>query len=103
MIAHIVIWTWKPDVTEERVRELVRALRELTARMPSLVRYECGPALGLRQGGDFGVIAVTRDADGLAAYLDHPDHVELATTVVAPMTATRIAVQLDCSDALAGL
>jgi hypothetical protein len=95
MIAHLVIWTWKPDVTPERVDALVRALRDLTAGLPSLIRYECGPALGIRQGADFGVLAITEDAEGLESYLDQPAHKDLVATVLTPMAQTRTAIQLD--------
>ncbi|WP_432837506.1 Dabb family protein [Dactylosporangium sp. CA-092794] len=102
MIAHLVIWTWRPAVTAGQVDELVRTLRELTARMPSLHRYECGPALGLRQGGDFGVVAVVADAAGLDAYLDDPRHRDVATRVIGPMAASRIAVQIEVPPAFTG-
>jgi hypothetical protein len=103
MIAHVVIWTFRPGVTPADVDALVGELRDLTAGLPSLVRYECGPALGLRQGGDFAVVAVTRDAAGLDAYLDHPGHQRVATEILAPMTATRIAVQFEVPPTFVGL
>ncbi|MET7392817.1 Dabb family protein [Dactylosporangium sp. NPDC005572] len=102
MIAHLVIWTWHPTVTGDQVEGLVHTLRELTADMPSLHRYECGPALGLRQGGDFGVIAVVHDAAGLDAYLDDPRHRDVATKVIGPMAASRIAVQIEVPPTFVG-
>ena len=103
MIGHLVIWTWQPSIADDQVTDLIRRLRELTATIPSLVRYECGAALGLREGGDFGVLAITADAAGLDAYLDDPRHRHLAGTVIAKMAATRIAVQLALPDSFLAL
>jgi hypothetical protein len=40
------------------------------------------------------VVAVVDDAEGLAGYLDHPDHVRAVQTYVQPLTVTRQAVQI---------
>jgi hypothetical protein len=100
MIAHLVVWTWQSSVTEEQVTALTTALRQLTAPMRNLVAYECGPALGVRQGGDFGVLAVVENAAALEQYLDDPGHLEVARDVLAPMTATRTAVQIELTHPL---
>ncbi|GAA1031666.1 hypothetical protein GCM10009557_27680 [Virgisporangium ochraceum] len=61
MIAHVVIWTFRPGVTPADVDALVGELR------------------------------------------DHPGHQRIATEILAPMTATRIAVQFEVPPTFVGL
>jgi hypothetical protein len=97
MIAHIVTISWKegghPDA-----RRLSDSLRAAAASVSSILYYRVGEALGLRPGADFGVVAVAEDADGLAAYLDAPVHVDIVETDMKPYIASRQALQLDIGD-----
>jgi len=40
------------------------------------------------------VVALVDDEEGLAAYLDHPEHVEAVQSAVTPLVLTRQAVQI---------
>jgi hypothetical protein len=97
VIAHLVIFTFKPYVERAEAEDLAAALRKLTASMPYFIRYECGPALGIRQGADFGVLAILRTPQDVEEYLDDPRHVAIVRDRLAPITATRNAVQIELS------
>lgn len=95
MILHCVTFTFVDGTTTEQVEGLTAALDQLPVQIPSLLRYEHGPDLCLRDGtGDYAVAAWVQDADGLAGYLDHPAHVAAVGTVLGPLVATRQAVQI---------
>ena len=98
MIRHLALFTWKEHVTDADVEALTTELREMAAGLPVLVAYECGPALGLRPGADFGVSAVVRDAEVLAAYLDWPEHQDLYARRLGAMVRDRLSVQIDVGD-----
>jgi hypothetical protein len=95
MISHLVVFTFNPGVARTQADEAAAALRELTADMPYVVRYECGPALGIRQGADFGVLAIVRTPEDVETYLDDPRHVAIVRERITPIVATRSAVQLE--------
>jgi len=95
VILRCVTFTFAEDTTPEQVEAVTLALARLPAQIPSLLRYVHGPDLRLRDGtGDYAVAAWVADAEGLAAYLDHPAHVSTVGTVVAPLIASRQAVQI---------
>ncbi|TKV61084.1 Dabb family protein [Nakamurella flava] len=98
MIAHLVAFTFKPEVTDEQISGLTAALTALGAELPSVKAYLAGPNLHLRpQGADYGVLAVVEDQAGLDAYLDSPQHKQAFTDYLGPMTQSRSAVQIPFS------
>jgi hypothetical protein len=99
VIAHVAVFTFGPEMTEERTEALAVELRAMALRIPSIKRYTAGPNLRMRPGGaDFGVVAVLEDQAGIDAYLDSPDHVDLVTTSIAPFLVQRQAVQVELPD-----
>ncbi len=96
MIAHLVTFTWRDDVTPDDTADLGDRLRAMAAEIPEVLFYRAGSNLHLRpKGADFAVLAVVADQAGLDAYLDAPAHVDAVATGIAPHLGTRQAVQLD--------
>lgn len=96
MILHLVTFSWRPEVTNDDVVAVIEALSSMPERIPELLSYRFGPDLGLRQGNaHFAVAAVLESAETLPAYLDHPEHVRIVKEFIAPLIATRQAVQIE--------
>ncbi len=96
MIMHLVTFTWRPDVTNDDVVAVIEGLTSLQAQIPELLSYSFGPDLGLREGNaDFAVAAVLDSPESLPAYLDHPEHVRILKEFIAPLIASRQAVQIE--------
>lgn len=99
MIAHVAVFTFGPEMTEDGAEALAVELRAMALRLPSIKRYTASPNLRMRPGGaDFGVVAVLEDQAGIDAYLDSPDHVDLVAKSIAPFLTQRQAVQLELPD-----
>ncbi len=93
---HLVTFTWRPDVTNDDVVAVIEGLTSLPAQIPELLSYSFGPDLGLREGNaDFAVAAALDSPESLPAYLDHPEHVRILKEFIAPLVASRQAVQID--------
>ncbi len=98
MILHVATFRWNDDVTEQQVQTLTEALHLMASRIESLRSYTAGPNLHLRPGGtDYAVAAITDDAAGLDAYLDHPEHQAVYAQHLGDMIAERSAAQLQIS------
>jgi hypothetical protein len=96
VIMHLVTFSWRRDVTNDDVVSVIEGLSSLPAQIPELLSYRFGPDLGLREGNaDFAVAAVLESPEALPAYLDHPEHQRIATEFIAPLIATRQAVQIE--------
>ena len=75
MLTHIVIWKYKPEVSEEQRREHVERLRALDGRIPELRSLAVGTdVLGLPRSYHTGLVATFEGRAGLAAYDAHPEH-----------------------------
>jgi Stress responsive A/B Barrel Domain len=97
MFRHVVLFSWKPEMTEEHKRALAGELGKLPSEIAELRAYHFGPDAGLRPGNfDFAVVADFDDRDGYAVYRDHPAHRAIVDRHVTPMAAQRAAVQYEC-------
>ena len=91
---HIVLLTLADDAPPGRVDEIVNALRRLPAAIPELRGYVVGVDAGLSPGNaSIAVVADTDDQAGWERYRDHPEHQRVIAELIAPVLATRTAVQ----------
>src|ERR1044071_9537563 len=79
MLTHIVIWKYKPDVSEDERREHVDRLRRLPSIIPDVQRFEVGfDVLKLPRSYHTGLVSTFKDRAGLEAYTVHPEHAAVA-------------------------
>ena len=75
MLTHIVIWKYKPEVSEEQRREHVERLRKLGGLIPEVRSLAVGgDVLRLPRSYHTGLVATFDDRAGLEAYDRHPEH-----------------------------
>ena len=79
MLTHIVVWKYKPEVSEEQRREHVERLRRLDGLIPEIRSFAVGrDVLGLPRSYHTGLVATFQDRAGLEAYDAHPEHQSVA-------------------------
>ena len=79
MLTHIVVWKYKPEVSDEERTEHMRRLRALADVIPEVVLLRVGgDMLHLARSYDTGLVAEFHDRAGLDAYTIHPTHEEVA-------------------------
>ena len=79
MLTHIVIWKYKPEVSEEQRREHVERLRRLEGLIPEIRSFAVGrDVLGLPRSYHTGLVASFDDRAGLEAYDAHHEHQAVA-------------------------
>ncbi|MGH3170697.1 MAG: Dabb family protein [Trebonia sp.] len=92
----MVVFTWKPEATPEQVEEITNRLRRLTATIPAIRAYACGPDAGITEGNyDFAVAADFDDEAGFVTYRDDPGHRDIIQRLITPIAAQRAAVQFE--------
>lgn len=75
MLTHIVIWKYKPEVSEEQRSEHVERLRRLDGIIPEIRSFAVGhDVLKLPRSFHAGLVATFQDRAGLEAYDTHPEH-----------------------------
>ena len=94
MIQHLVLITFVPEATDEQRQAVVEGLEDLPNHIPEIVSYHVGLDLGLADGNaSVGVAAeFATDADW-ATYQAHPSHQAVIDDLIAPVRASRTAVQ----------
>ena len=90
MLQHVVLLKLKPGVGDDRKAALLDGLRAMqsSGAVPGIVSVSGGdndsPG-GKSHGFDWGFVVAFADAAARDAYLPHPDHLELARTLVRPI------------------
>ena len=85
MVAHVVLYQLRPDLSDDARARATAALAEAFSMIPSIRRYRVGRRLAVGAGYEvampagfdfFGVLEFD-DVAGLREYLEHPRHAEL--------------------------
>lgn len=91
---HIVLLTLADDAPDGRAEAIAAALRELPDQIPELRSYVVGVDAGVSSGNaSVAVVADTDDRAGWETYRDHPAHQAVIAELIAPVLASRSAVQ----------
>ena len=79
MLTHIVVWKYKPEITENEREEHRAKLRNLKGIIAEIIDFNVGAdMLHLPRSYDTGLVATFADQAGLDAYTVHPMHQEVA-------------------------
>lgn len=79
MLTHIVVWKYKPEITDEQRAGHRRLLQNLTNFIPEIINLSVGAdVLDLPRSYDTGLVAVFADRAALDIYTDHPEHQKVA-------------------------
>ena len=96
MIRHTVVFSWKPEATEDQKQQIRTELLKLPTVIPAIRSYACGLDLGITPGNaDFAVSADFDDEAGFVSYRDDPRHRDIIQRLITPIIATRTAVQFE--------
>ena len=107
MVKHMVMWSFKEEIPEEKKPELKAQIKEhlegLVGVVPGLIKAEVVTDLLPSSTRDLCLITELESAEALAAYAVNPNHVHVADTYVRPNVCDRVAMDLELSDLIARL
>ena len=88
MIEHIVLLKLKEGITEDQTQKMMDGLEELKKVIPGMLEvsggYNNSPE-DKAEGFSFGFIVRFKDAASRDGYVPHPEHQNLAKTLVRPL------------------
>ncbi|GLW12611.1 hypothetical protein Misp01_77390 [Microtetraspora sp. NBRC 13810] len=97
MFRHVVLFTWKDEATLEQRERVAAELRKLPDVIKEIRSFHLGPDAGVNQGNhDFAVVADFDSAEDYLVYRDDPTHRAVIADHIAPILASRAAVQYAC-------
>ena len=84
-VQHIVLFKFKPEITEEKIKEIFAQLAELPKKIPGIIYYASGPNCsnqGLNKSYSDGFIMTFESIEARDAYLPHPEHKKVAQEII---------------------
>ena len=79
MLTHIVVWKYKPEITEEQREEHRRSLKNLVSFIPEIISLNVGAdVLDLPRSYDTGLVATFADRRALNVYTENAEHQKVA-------------------------
>jgi hypothetical protein len=85
MIQHLVLLKVRPEVPEERVREVFEQIGATREKIPGIRAFSFGPYSspeGLQRGFTHGFVMTFESAAARDAYLPHPEHEKVKSQVL---------------------
>ncbi len=94
MFRHIVLLTLKPETSDAQRQAIVDGLRTLPDTVGSIRSYSCGLDARIAEGNsDVCAVGDFDDEAGYLEYRDHPAHRKVIAEHIAPVLASRSAIQ----------
>ena len=106
MLNHVVLMKFKPEVSEQDVRELEKALDALPNKIMEIKMYEFGrDILKSERSYDFALVSLFANLSALKRYQEHAEHLPVAARIksMCSSIATVDFMGSDSSAAEAGL
>lgn len=99
MLNHVVMMKFKPETTEETIRELEQALDQLPNKIQDIKMYEFGrDILRTPRSYDFALVSLFVGPAALERYQNHPEHLPVVEKIRA-MCENVVTVDFYGSDA----
>ena len=96
MIRHVVLFTWKPEATEEQKQAVHAELAKMPPAIDVIRAYKYGPDAGINPANsDYVVVADFDNLAGYLAYRENKEHQKIVETFVQPIVGARGAVQYE--------
>ena len=93
MVKHIILWNLKEEYSEDRKNEIKAGIKEglegLLGKIDGLTEIKVYTEGLASSNADLMLDSTFESEDALKNYAVHPDHVEVADTLVRPFTAQR--------------
>ena len=100
MVKHIILWTLKPELSEEEkktVKEGIKTgLEGLVGKVPGLIEVKVHIDGRLASSNaDVMLDSTLESEEALKGYAKHPEHVAVANSKVRPYTAQRTCLDFE--------
>lgn len=99
MVKHIILWQLKDDLAPEEKARVIAGIKDslegLLGVIPGLWTINVRTGALPTSNADVMLDATFEDADALAVYSSHPNHVKAADTYVRPYTKNRVCMDFE--------
>jgi len=98
-ISHQVLFNFKPDVTENRIAEVLTSGKQVLQGVPTVITVMLGKVLqGENTEFRYGLLTTFRSREDLEAYRNHPGHRKWVEEVFRPAIAKSVVTDIEASE-----
>lgn len=95
MVNHVVLFKLKPEVTPEKVEEMMMTTRMTLLKIPEALSVKCGKAIDPKNEWPFFIAVEFESMDKLAGYKENALHMKYVAEVLKPNTAARLGLDYE--------
>jgi len=95
MVYHLVLFKLKPEVTPEKLEEMMMMTRSQLLKIPAVRSIKCGKKIIAEMEWPFFLAAEFDSMDKLESYRTDPIHVKFVEEVIKPNTCERLALDYE--------
>lgn len=100
MVKHIILWTLRPELSEEEKQQVKRGIKQglegLVGKVPGLVDVKVHIEGRLASSNaDVMLDSTLESEEALKGYATHPEHVAVANSRVRPFTVQRTCLDFE--------
>ncbi len=100
MVKHIILWTLRPELSEEEKQQVKRGIKQglegLVGKVPGLVDAKVHIEGRLASSNaDVMLDSTLESEEALKGYATHPEHVAVANSRVRPFTVQRTCLDFE--------
>ena len=95
MVHHIVLFKLKPDVTSEKLEEMMRQTRISLLKIDEVLSVKCGKNVDPKSEWAFFIAVDVESMEKLAIYREDAVHIKYVEEVIKPNTIDRVALDYE--------
>jgi len=95
MVHHIVLFKLKPDVTSEKLEEMMRQTRISLLKIDEVLSVKCGKNVDPQSEWAFFIAVDVESMEKLAIYREDAVHIKYVEEVIKPNTIDRVALDYE--------
>ena len=93
-VSHQVLFNFKPEIPEEKRREILEGGRKVLAGIPQVMSVLVGKVLQKDSEFQYGLFVGVKDEADLQTYRNHPDHQKWLQEVFRPVIAKSVVTDI---------
>lgn len=95
MVHHIVLFKLKPEVTPEKLEEMIMNTRIQLLKIPEVLSIKCGKRIDPTNAWPFFLAVDLESMEKLQMYREDPVHVKFVEEVIKPNTTDRLGLDYE--------
>jgi hypothetical protein len=95
MIQHIALFKLRPEVTPEKLDEIIRTTRSQLLKIPEVLRIKSGKKVDPACEWPFFIAVEVDSMAKLRQFLDDPVYIKFIHEIVGPFTSERLALDYE--------